>query len=53
MRPMQLFKSEKDQFSKKNIFKHGKKAIKLQIYLFSRYFSLIITGDSNQLTEVQ
>jgi len=45
---MKLFKSEKDQH-----FQTSKKALKVQIYKFSGSVSLIITGDTNQLSEIQ
>jgi len=49
---MKFFKSEKNQFFEKH-FETSKKARNVQIYEFSRYVSLIITGGTKQLTEVQ
>ena len=52
MKPMKSFNFEKGQFPEKSFSNMEKKPSKLKYINFLRYLSFIITGDTNQLTEL-
>jgi len=50
---MNIFNYEKDHFSEKTFSNIEKKPLKFKYVNFRDFLSLIITGGTNQLTEVQ